>query len=202
MKIPVKVFALLACGAVPVCPGLAGVALAQVSNQGGNSDWSAEAERVFACRQIADADDKLACFEREVAALETAVRGREVLVLDREDVREARRGLFGFNLPNIALFGKEANEERRDEDASAGKKSRGDVEDVDRLEARLTDARETGQGRWELVLDTGARWAQTDRTPVLRQPRAGDSVVIRKAALGSYMVSIEGARAFRVRRVE
>lgn len=182
-------------------PGEAPGGEAPGETPGDAPDWSQDAERVFACQQIADPAEKLACFEREVATLETAVRGREVLVLDREDVSEARRGLFGFNLPDIPLFGGGDDDEDEDEREQDGGNSAA-REDIDRLEARLVRASETATGRWVIQLDTGARWQQIDNTPVLREPRPDDIVVIRKAALGSYMASIGGARAFRVRRVE
>ncbi len=183
--------------------GSAGSLAAQGETPGEGPDWAQDAERVFACRQLADPAEKLACFEREVAALETAVRGRDVLVLDREDVSEARRGLFGFNLPDIPLFG--SGDDDEDEGEDEGERDGGDTgqgEDIDRLEARLVRASETATGRWLIQLDTGARWQQIDDTRMLREPRPDDTVVIRKAALGSYLASIGGARAIRVRRVE
>ena len=54
--------------------------------------------------------DVLARFRRanpgvEVAALEDAVRRKDVRLISRADLERSRRGLFGFSLPRIGLFG-------------------------------------------------------------------------------------------------
>jgi hypothetical protein len=73
-------------------------------------------------------------------------------------------------------------------------------EGIGYIEAKLTDARQTQDGKWLLVLEDGARWAQTD-TANIRTPKPGDVIRIRKAALGSYMANINGRPAIRVRRL-
>ncbi|MFM6853543.1 MAG: hypothetical protein ACKOUM_05620 [Sphingopyxis sp.] len=53
-------------------------------------------QHVFDCRTVADNAARLACFDQQVAALETAEGSRDIRIMDREQVRAARRGLFGF----------------------------------------------------------------------------------------------------------
>jgi hypothetical protein len=137
------------------------------------------------CRSIADAGVRLACFDREAAAFDVAVRERNVVVADREAVKEARRGLFGLTLPSISLFGRDDDERVR----------------VDAIEAKITETRKGPDRNWRFVLEDGSRWAQTDARTFAREPRPGMAIAIRKAAAGSFFGNVDGQVAVRVRRV-
>ena len=56
------------------------------------------------CRQIADSMQRLACYDRTAGALVTASRSGEINVVDRGQMREARRTLFGFSMPKLPFF--------------------------------------------------------------------------------------------------
>ncbi|MEP6339745.1 MAG: hypothetical protein ABJ070_07905, partial [Parasphingorhabdus sp.] len=62
------------------------------------------------CKTISDPTRRLACFDEKVAALESATESKQVVIADREQVKEARRGLFGLSLPRIKLFGGDKDE--------------------------------------------------------------------------------------------
>lgn len=142
--------------------------------------------RLFACRDVADPAERLSCFEREVAAVEKAQADEELVIVDREQVREARRGLFGFNLPRIGLFG--------------GGDDRNEVEEIEEIEAPIASFALRG-GKGYFTLEDGARWIQTDSTPILGKVVPGDMVLIKRAALGSYLAKIGSKRGFRVERL-
>lgn len=160
--------------------------------QSGGADSATAAAPLFdavvACRTIADPTERLACFDRAVPALDQARRDRQIVVMDREQVRETRRGLFGLNLPAIRIFG------GGDDDDSP------DSEAVDRLETTVARASQSADGKWTIVLADGARWQQLD-TRRINDPRPGTAVVIRRAAMGSYLANVGGQVAIRVRRV-
>ncbi len=151
------------------------------------TDTPAIVEELFACREIAEADARLACFDREITKVYEAQNSRQLVIADREQVRETKKGLFGFTLPKLGIFG------NSDEDKE---------ETIREITSTISSIRRMGNGRYLLVLETGARWMQTDSTPVLGSPREGDEVIIKRAAMGSYMAKIEGRRAMRVRRVD
>ena len=65
---------------------------------------------VTACRAIGDATQRLACYDEAATRLTQAVGRNDVVVLDREDIRQTRRSLFGFHLPRLPLFGGGARE--------------------------------------------------------------------------------------------
>jgi hypothetical protein len=50
-------------------------------------------------------------------------------------------------------------------------------------------------------LEDGARWTQTDSTRVNRTPKAGMKARIRRAAMGSFFVNIDGQLAIRMKRL-
>lgn len=137
------------------------------------------------CRALAERDARLACFDREAAAFDTALRERNVVVADREAVKEARRGIFGLTLPNISLFGRDDDETVR----------------VDAIEAKITEARKGLDRNWRFVLEDGSRWTQTDALQMARDPKPGMGMKIRKAAAGSFLGNIDGQTAVRVRRM-
>lgn len=141
--------------------------------------------KLFDCRAIEDADSRLACYDREVASVMQARESRELVIAGPEQVKEARRGLFGFTLPKIGLFGGDD-----------------DKDEVKEIIATIDQAYQTRDGRYTLVLEGGGRWVQSDNTSVLRSIEKGEQVVIKKAALGSYLAKVGNRRAFRAKRVD
>ena len=145
-------------------------------------------DRVLDCRSVQGADERLACFDREVAALGQATEAREIVVYDREQVRKTRRTLFGIALPDLNLFG-----DRDGED--------GDGEEVSQIEAVIRSVSQDNQGRYTMTLEDGARWAQIDNRDLPISPRAGHAIKIRRAAMGSYLANVANQTAIRVRRI-
>ena len=98
---------------------------------------------------------------------------------------EVRRQAFGFALPSLALFDKAEGTEK-----------------LDRVESILKAARQGADGKWILQLENGAVWRQTDADGPARRPRPGMTVSVRSAAMGSFLVSVDGQAGFRGRRDE
>lgn len=62
-------------------------------------------QQTLDCAAIKADAERLACYDRTVAALGKAEEAKEIVVTDREQMREARRSLFGFRLPSLRIFG-------------------------------------------------------------------------------------------------
>lgn len=140
-----------------------------------------------ACRAIATDSARLACFDREAAALLTASRSGELSVVDRADMRTARRSLFGFALPKLPFF--------------AGDKSADEVPDT--LDSTIVTAQGIANGRYLIKIAAGdAVWETTDSPLNLSEPRAGEKIVISKGALGSYFLRINGQVGVKGRRIK
>jgi len=138
-------------------------------------------EDVVQCRAIQDAAARLACYDRGVAALETAQKSNELYVADKQAMREARRGLFGFSVPKLKIFGDD------------------DLGEMDELETTIA-AVSSGSRGYIFTLPDGARWAQTDKK-YMDRPKVGAKIKIEKAVLGSYMASINNKPGFRIERL-
>lgn len=147
------------------------------------------AERVLgglrACKGLAEAE-RLACYDRAAAALDRAVEAKEVTLIDKQEVRRTRRGLFGFTLPRIGIFSDEENEEE---------------EGFAELNTTVASVRTVENGRVEFRLGDGSEavWRTTDA--VAFPPKPGTAVRIRKAALGSYLVKFGKDRIVRGTRI-
>ncbi|MFL0357386.1 hypothetical protein ACI5KX_13010 [Erythrobacter sp. GH1-10] len=153
-------------------------------NPSGLSETPEVVDRLFACREISDPDARLACFDREADAVYAARESRELVIAEREDIDEARRGLFGLKLPNIRLFG-----------------GGDDDEGLNEISATLAGATKLRNGRHIFELEDGARWIETEDVSGYRRFQAGDTIVIEQASLGSYKAKVDGKRAVRVRRI-
>lgn len=139
--------------------------------------------RLMACRSVADSTARLACFDAAAGVLDSAARQGDLVVLDRAGVAETRRQLFGFQMPALPrLFGPE-----------------GAVE-ISSIETTLQSAALVAEGRWVFRLEDGSVWRQIDSERVRFQNRPGEAVRVRTASLGSFMLTVGGSRAVRVRR--
>lgn len=141
--------------------------------------------RVLDCRALADPTERLACFDREVAMMEQAETAKELVVVDRKQIKEARRSLFGLPLPSLAIFG------GRDDDVE---------EEDSRIESTIRTSAADPYGKYTFVLADGAVWRQTDGRLLNARPKPGQTIQIRRGAIGSYLANVNGQSAVRVTR--
>lgn len=137
------------------------------------------------CRKIEDDAKRLACFDERTAAMDVAETKGDLVVVDRQQAREVRRQAFGFTLPSMSLFERGEKEE-----------------ELNNVSGVVRTASTNGAGKWVIQLEDGAVWAQTDTEKVPRTPRPGMKVELRRAAMGSYFMNIDGQRAVRATRVK
>lgn len=141
-------------------------------------------QAVVDCRKLTDGAERLACFDKAAAQLDAAERAGDVVVVDRAQVQEAQRSAFGFNIRMPSFL-------------SGGGGSKGEA--IDTLESTIDSASQGSDGKWTFELPDGAIWKQTDNENI-RNPRHGSKITIRKAAMGSYFLSVDGQRSVRAKR--
>jgi hypothetical protein len=145
-------------------------------------------QKLVDCKSIADGNARLACYDEQVEKLDQAERRKEVFLVDKKQVQKTRRTLFGLPLPNLGLFGggdkDEANEENQ----------------LTELEAVIKSVSYNGEG-WLITIDEGSTWQQMDGAVLALSPKPGMPVLIKRAALGSYKMSIRKQPSIRVKRV-
>jgi len=138
-------------------------------------------EAVVDCRALTVDSQRLACYDRSVAALAAAREKEDIVVADRATIRETKRGLFGFALPKLRLFGSTEGEE------------------VKEIDGTISAVRSMDDGMAIFTLGDGARWKQTDGGSTFA--KAGQAIHIKRGALGSYLASIGKGASFRVIRL-
>lgn len=142
-------------------------------------------QALIECRAITEAAQRLACYDGKVAAIDTAEKAGDVVVADKAQIQESRKALFGFGAIRLPVFG--------------GKDGEDDKDAPTQIEAKIVAVSDPGYNKYEYTLDNGMHWRQTEASDNL--PRAGQTVVIRSGALGSYFLKVGKSRAVRAMRV-
>lgn len=141
--------------------------------------------QLTACRQVTGDAERLACYDRQVAALEAAEAAREIAVVDRQQIRRTRRSLFGLTLPDLGIFGGDADE---GEDGAG----------VNEINSTILVVSSGSDGRMVFHLEDNSVWVQTDGRQGF--PRRGEAIRIRRGPLGAFLANIAGRPAVRVIR--
>lgn len=142
----------------------------------------AQVQRLMNCRSIQSAEQRLACFDRETAAMDQQIQARSLVFIDKEKARAAKRSLFGFSIPDFGgLFG-------------------GGDDEIKQIDGTIKSARRDPLGAWVITLQDGSVWTQTDDYPGL-DPRPGKKAVVKRGTFGTFWLSIPGQSGIKVKRV-
>ena len=135
------------------------------------------------CRAIAEATTRLSCFDTAAASINGAIRRKELVILDRQEVRRTGKSLFGLPLPNLKLL--------------TGSNGEIAVKEVD---AKIVSVHQVSYQKYDLVLDSGAVWRNIDL--MVEPPRIGDVVHLSKGLAGGFFMKapkLQPVRAARIR---
>lgn len=147
------------------------------------SGTPANVQRLLACRSIQDGVQRLACFDRETAAVGQAISKRDLVLVDRARATQAKRSLFGFSIPDFGgLFG-------------------GGDDDVKEIASTVTTFQHNGYMGWTIKLADGSTWAQTDDAQLGLPPEKGQKVVVRRGSFGAFYLRLNGQPGFKVKRI-
>jgi hypothetical protein len=138
-------------------------------------------QAVVDCRKIEDSAQRLACYDSATDALTKAESSGDLVTLDRQQRSAVRKQAFGFTLPALSMF-------------DTGEKG------MDSIDETLANARQDAQGKWTFVMQDGAVWRQIDDEFLSRNPHPGSAIVIRRASLGSFMLSVDNQPGVRAHR--
>lgn len=174
---------------LPVGLGMIGAALlidsaSVAAKQPNDAPPPPQVNALLACRAIADDAQRLACYDKSAATIGEAVAKRDIVVYDRESVKQTKRGLFGFSIPNLGIFG--------DDD---------DEVEIKQIDGEIVSTGLSADGSYVFRLADGSRWSQIDSKPIALEPQTGDKVVVRKGALGSYILSVAKQPGVKVKRI-
>jgi hypothetical protein len=74
-------------------------------------------------------------------------------------------------------------------------------EEVAEIDGRVASATDRGPGLWRVNFADGSRWQMTEAMTNMAPPRTGETVRIRKATMGSYLMYVGKQPSVRVVRV-
>jgi hypothetical protein len=74
--------------------------------------------------------------------------------------------------------------------------------EADEITAKVAAAADRGAGLWRITLTDGARWQFTEGQHGFQPPARGESVRVRKAAMGSYLMYVGRQPSVRVVRIQ
>lgn len=148
------------------------------------------AESLRACMAESDEARRLACFDRETAHLATppSVEEMPAAAQAAEAAQTATTELSPeekFGLSEAQALEKQKGEEARK---------------PERLTATLTSISQRPHGELVMTLDNGQVWLQKEAVPFW--VKVGDTVTIKAAAFGSFLMSTGSGRPIRVTRVQ
>jgi hypothetical protein len=156
------------------------------------SCWAADPlAGLFACRELTDAAARLACFDRETAALARSP-GAPVAAapITTPATPTAPR------LTPEQKFGLSPKAIEAKEEAAATK---GPTET--KLQARITALALLGDGRTLFTLDNSQVWRQLEADGTDVMAKLGDAVTISRGMLGSYWLQMKTGRGCKVTRL-
>ena len=176
---------------------------------------------IYACADISDATERLACYDTSVGRLESAEKSGDIVALSRTEIDQAKKDNFGLKQDTnttIELLAKkdtpklptaparsevkkpEKSKKREKREKSASLK----IDDIDKVELEIERTKTFGYEKTRFYLTNGQVWDQVDNYRIrVPKPKDGNpnTAEIKKAALGSFFLRINGkGRAIRIRR--
>ena len=126
------------------------------------------------CRQIEDVEERVTCYD---------------------DLVDSRNAAASDEVPSAqSLFGTDDAEARQIVETTLA------IEQIDQIEARVAEVRESAGEKLIVTLDNEQVWRQLDSKPLLL--KSGETVIIRKASFSSFLLEkSSGSRSIRVKRV-
>lgn len=147
------------------------------------TDTPQSVQQLIGCRAIADPAQRLACYDRQLDALNQAIAKKDVVVIDKQRATAAKRSLFGFSIPDFGgLFG-------------------GGENDVKEIASTVAKVGHDPYGAWVVTLADGSTWAQTDDATLGLGPERGDKVVVRRGSFGAFFLRVNEQPGIRVKRI-
>lgn len=134
---------------------------------------------VLACMAVSDESARLSCYDSQVAKMDQAQQQSQLFVASNDDIKTAKRDIFGLSLPSLKIFG--------------------GVEEIQEIDSTITAISSARDGLPIYTIQEGARWKQTDSRNVY--PKAGNTIKIKRSSLGGFMAQVDGRSGVRVIRL-
>jgi hypothetical protein len=133
------------------------------------------------CKDIADGAARLTCYDAASAKMRQAAEAKDIVILDRAEVRKTKRSLFGFLLPKLPFF----EDDEKDEFTN--------------IESTFASVTPIGYGKYQFSIPDGGTWETTE--PAKGNLREGQKVKIKRGSVGGFLMQIGSGGYVRVKRV-
>ncbi|TYC85594.1 hypothetical protein [Novosphingobium sp. BW1] len=178
----------------------AALALAPLSANAQRGELPAALRGLAQCRALAEDAARLACFDRESAALLAASDTGAVAIVDEDEARQVRRSLYGFAVPEIAIFSKTRSAKAETAEADSMEEARDGDEHT--LVSTITQVEGLPRGYYRVTIaEANAVWETTTKRRSASAPKVGDSVEFEAAAFGTYWMRLNGHMGVKAHRV-
>ncbi len=152
-------------------------------------DQPISTQAIYACAEITDDADRLACYDETVGRFEAAEAAGEVTTISKSEVEEIKKDSFGFALPSIPRI-------------VMPKFGGDDKDDLESVTMAVTEVERLRYDNLRVTLENGQIWEQTDGKRVQFSKRVGvESAKITRAAFGSFKMKLDNGVSFRVKRL-
>ena len=158
--------------------------------------------RVYACTDVVDATARLACFDAAVAGLKQQQAGGDLAVVSRQQVQKVEKEAFGLSVPSASELVASAGPASAAPAGVTAPARSEKARPLDRVSLGVKSVSKGADGKAVITMDNGQVWKQTDTTKLKIQGKGPWTAEVRKAALGSYMLSVDDRPSIRVKRVE
>ena len=169
--------------------------------------------KVYACADIPDAGQRLACFDGAVARLKQADAGGDVAVVSRQQVQKVEKDAFGLQVPSVSELAASiapapssvtpASVAPAASASAAAKPPKMEKpRPLDRVTLAVKSIQNDGHGGITFIMENGQVWKKIDTGSMPGIGKGPWTAEIKKAALGSYMLSLGGTISARVKRLE
>lgn len=147
-------------------------------------------EAIYACAEIAEDAERLACFDNTVAQFRAAEDAGEVATISKEELSELNRESFGLSLPSLPK-------------TLLPKFGSSDDTKLDTISEPVKSTSRLSSGKLRITLENGQVWDQIDTKDIyVSRKRGVESAEIKRASLGSFKMKLDGGRSFRVTRAK
>ncbi len=161
---------------------------------------------VFDCRTIDDAEKRLACYDKAVGRFEDAQKSGEVIAVTKKEVETIKRESFGFNIPSLPNIGKlfGSSDKAKSKNTEGVEKALASAEEHKSVTLQIAKTKKFGYKKTLFYFKNGQVWKQTDnKTIKISKKKPPQTAEIKKGALGSYRLRVEGrGAAYNVVRVK
>lgn len=156
-------------------------------------------DKVYACADEKDDGKRLACYDAAVGGLKLAQGAGSVVVVERAQIEKAKQDAFGLAAPPRTDLAQAAAAPAA---ATATPAPKNASALLDNVTLAVKSVEKRPDGTYRFVMENGQVWIQNDTRnlgPIGKGPWMAE---IKKSAMGSFMLKLDGRTAVWVKRLE